>query len=58
MQRPALRRGAAGGGDQDLVAEEGAIGDGIIDQHQILANHAAGAQGDVPHLGIPHLAIG
>ena len=58
MQGPALGRGPAGGGDQDLVTVEGVIGDGVIDQDQVLADHAPGTQGDVPHLGIAHLAIG
>ena len=57
VQGPAQRGGAPGGGGQGGVVEKRAVRDGIVDQDQILANDTAGAQGDVPHLGVTHLAI-
>ena len=57
MQGPAQFGGAPGGGGQGGIVEEGAVRDGVVDQHQVLANDTTRAQGDVPHLGVAHLAV-
>ena len=44
--------------DERGVVEEGAVPDREVDPHQVLEEHAAGADREVPHLGVPHLAGG
>ena len=46
------------GGDERRVLEKAAVGDGVVDQDQVLANGAAGAQGHVADLGVAHLPVG
>ena len=39
------------------VGKETAVGDGVIDQDQVLADGAAGAEGHVADLGVAHLPV-
>jgi hypothetical protein len=44
------------GRTERLVLEEGAVGDRLVDPHQVLVEASAGADRQVPDLGVAHLA--
>ena len=54
---PALARRRAGL-PQRLVLEEAAVGDGLVDAHQVLLDDRARAEVQVADLGVAHLAVG
>jgi hypothetical protein len=58
VQRPAFGRCGEDRAHQGRVGQEGLVGDGIVDEDQVLAHDASAAQGEVPHLGITHLTVG
>ena len=43
---------------QHLVGLDRAVVDGVVDAGQVLLDHSAGAEVQVPHLGVAHLALG
>ncbi len=46
------------GGDDLRIFQNGAVGTSTVDLHQILIDHAAGADIEVTHLRVAHLALG
>src|SRR5581483_395317 len=44
------------GRDERRVVEERAVLDGLVDPHQVLVEHPAGADRQVAHLGVAHLS--
>ena len=50
--------GALAGGEQRLVLEEAAVGDGVVDPGQVLLDDRAGAEVEVADLGVAHLPLG
>ena len=49
--------GRFAGGEQGLVLEERPVRDRVVDPREVLLHHRAGAQVQVPDLGVPHLAV-
>jgi hypothetical protein len=49
--------GPGGRRAQGPVLEKAAVRDGIVDEHQVLPDNAAGAEGHVAHLRVPHLPV-
>src|SRR5207237_5414279 len=50
-----------GGSEQvaeDRVAGQGPVGHGRVDAGEVLLDHGAGSQVEVPHLGVAHLPLG
>jgi len=54
---PALLRRVARG-DEDRVAEEGPISNGVVDAHEVLHHEAPGTQVEMPDFAIAHLSLG
>src|SRR5581483_6766890 len=52
------RAGGCTRGLEDAIVEEAAVGDRVVDARQVLLDDRAGAQVEMPHLGVPHLAVG
>jgi hypothetical protein len=50
--------GALAGGQQRLVFEEAAVGDGVVDPSQVLLDDRPGAEVEVADLGVAHLPVG
>jgi hypothetical protein len=46
------------GADEGGILEEGPVLDRLVHAHQVLEEHAAGADRQVPDLGVAHLARG
>jgi len=57
--QPATRRiaGPFAGRLQCLVLEEAAVGDRVVDSHQILLDDRPGTEVEMPDLGVAHLAL-
>ena len=60
VQPPArgLARARAQAAAQDLVLEEAAVGDRVVDPRQVLLDDRPGAEVEVADLGVAHLAVG
>ena len=49
---------AVGQGIELRVVVDAAVAHGLRDPHQLLADHTSSADGEVPDLGVAHLAVG
>jgi hypothetical protein len=57
VERPAVRLHALAGVDEGRVLEERAVPHGLRDPHEVLHDHAAGAEVQVADLAVPHLPL-